>query len=120
MIKLYRVTAVLTCHFIFDLREAHRSAAPPSSPSAIPSLYFAGGSPEDGSHGALPAFIASMGSQLQSPGLRLMESDVMRQDADRLDMDDVANAHEEGVLHEQRDEDAAGVSTTVSVERRET
>ncbi|KAM5533405.1 hypothetical protein V8D89_012955 [Ganoderma adspersum] len=65
------VTAVLTCHFLFDLREAHRSAAPPSSPSAVPSLYLAEGSPEEGSPGALPAFIASMGSQLHSPGLHL-------------------------------------------------
>lgn len=66
-----RMTAVLIAHFLLDLRRSDRTANVPSSPSAIPSLNIAGDVQED--HGALPAFIASMGSQIDT-GLGLVDS----------------------------------------------
>ena len=107
------MTAVLTCHFLFDLREADRSTAPPSSPSALPSLHIAGDSPE-GSRGALPPFIASMGSQVHAPGLRFLGSD-----STAMAEDDTRG---EGVADEQGaawGEDEMGVSETMAWERGE-
>ncbi|KAM5537622.1 hypothetical protein V8D89_008700 [Ganoderma adspersum] len=63
-----RMTAVLIVHFLFDLRRSDRTARIPSSPSAIPSLNIVGDVPED--HDALPAFIASMGSRVDSTARR--------------------------------------------------
>ncbi|PIL23493.1 hypothetical protein GSI_14804 [Ganoderma sinense ZZ0214-1] len=113
------VTAVLTCHFLFDLREAHRSAASPSSPSALPSLNFPGDSSEAGGHGALPAFIASMGSQLQSPGVRLVNADAIAGEEHGVYvLDGGENAREGGDPHSEREGSATDVSDTISVERR--
>nr|VWO95332.1 BZIP domain-containing protein [Ganoderma boninense] len=63
------MTAVLISHFLLDLRRSDRTANIASSPSAVPSLNIAGDIAED--HGALPAFIASMGS-LVDTGLQLV------------------------------------------------
>ncbi|KAM5536091.1 hypothetical protein V8D89_010190 [Ganoderma adspersum] len=65
------LTAVLTCRFLLDLRQADRTPTTASSPSAVPSLNFAAGF--EGSGGTLPAFIASMGSVVYT-GLRLVDS----------------------------------------------
>lgn len=111
------VTAVLTCHFLFDLREANRSGAPPSSPSALPSLHIAGGS-QDGSHGALPAFIASMGSQLHTPGHPLILISPSGNEDVVHNHDDEGGAREEGLA--RGDEYEIGVSDPVErVETRE-
>ncbi|KAI1786714.1 hypothetical protein LXA43DRAFT_756012 [Ganoderma leucocontextum] len=77
------VTAVLTCHFLFDLRQANRSAAPPSSPSELPSLNFPAGS--QGGPQVLPPFIASMGSQLHTPGVRFVDAIVGDEDGVCMD-----------------------------------
>ncbi|PIL23300.1 hypothetical protein GSI_14610 [Ganoderma sinense ZZ0214-1] len=69
-IMINPMTAVLIAHFLFDLRRSDRTANVPSSPSAIPSLNIAGDIQED--HGTLPAFIASMGSRLDT-GLHFVD-----------------------------------------------
>ena len=68
------MTTILTCHFLFALRQAERTTAP-SSPSEVPSLNFASAASRSGlsSHETLPAFIASMGSEVNT-GLHFVDS----------------------------------------------
>ncbi|KAM5533761.1 hypothetical protein V8D89_012536 [Ganoderma adspersum] len=60
------VTTVLTCHFLFELRQADRTGMTPSSPSAMSSLDFNVATDSQRSRGTLPAFFASMGSQIST------------------------------------------------------
>ena len=68
------MTTVLTCHFLFALRQAERTTSP-SSPSEIPSLNFASAASHSGTGSleTLPAFIASMGSEVNT-GLHFVDS----------------------------------------------
>ena len=68
-----RLTAVLICRFILDLRRVDRGRAgtTPSSVSGVPTLLFATGSLDIG--GPLPEFIAAMGSEVYT-GRDFMDS----------------------------------------------
>ncbi|PIL23404.1 hypothetical protein GSI_14715 [Ganoderma sinense ZZ0214-1] len=63
------LSVVLTCRFLLDLRKADRTANAPTSLGAVASLNFdamgAGGS-QTVSRRSLPAFVASMGSEVQT------------------------------------------------------
>lgn len=60
------IESILICHFLLDLHKADRTGTTISSP-AVSSLNFARGSESlDGRIGTLPAFIASMGSEISS------------------------------------------------------
>ena len=68
------MTTILTCHFLIALRQAERTTSP-SSPSEIPSLNFAPAvsRSEMSRPETLPAFIASMGSEVNT-GLHFVDS----------------------------------------------
>lgn len=65
------MTAVMTCDFLLDLHQASRILTTTSAPSAVSSLNFATG--RQGSRSALPAFIASIGSQVHT-GFNFVDS----------------------------------------------
>ncbi|KAM5543404.1 hypothetical protein V8D89_002655 [Ganoderma adspersum] len=61
------LSIVLTCRFLLDLRQADRTANAPPSLGAVPSLNFDvvdGG--QTASRRSLPAFVASMGSEVHT------------------------------------------------------
>ncbi|PIL29910.1 hypothetical protein GSI_07820 [Ganoderma sinense ZZ0214-1] len=76
------LNSVLTCRFLLDLRQADRRATAPTSPSAASSLDFnvvVAGSSQTVSRRSLPAFVASMGSEVPT-GLDFV--DVIARDPD--------------------------------------
>lgn len=95
--------AVLTCHFLFALRQADRTATTPSSLSEIPSLNFASAASCFGpsSHGSLPAFIASIGSEVNT-GLHFVDG--VSTHLDRVPGSDETTSYEGDSAQEDEDE----------------
>ncbi|KAI1794385.1 hypothetical protein LXA43DRAFT_996881 [Ganoderma leucocontextum] len=82
------LSIVLTCRFLLDLRQADRTANPPSSLMAVPSLNFEFvENGQNDSRRSLPAFIASMGSEVHT-GLHFVDSIGGRLDSDMAYVND--------------------------------
>ena len=61
------LSIVLTCRFLLDLRRADRTANAPTSLGEVSSLNFDNvDGAHDSSRGSLPAFVASMGSEVRT------------------------------------------------------
>ncbi|PIL23423.1 hypothetical protein GSI_14734 [Ganoderma sinense ZZ0214-1] len=75
-----QLTFVLTCRFLFALRRADHTATTTTS-SGVSSLDFNVATDSHRSRSALPAFIASMGSQLSTPGLHFGDGRDEEEDA---------------------------------------